>query len=709
MLLLACGVALAPARADETVTLAKRGFAGQSPAAPFEQFFLDARRLAAATTPAWTTSEGDLSAWGPAVIFPLLGPGVPGATALGLAAPLENEGTVPVLLFRTLGLYAAKSRVGLTDTPTLAAAVARNLATLERAAGNPGALAALKDLAPWGSVGVRAWIAYVLLLHRSYFDLRDSDATRWTAAGLRILREAMASGRVDGGGFRRGAGAEPLALWPTALMIYALVQAYEDEELIEYESEAIAAAAAIETLRADDGAYSAAPDQGEKDGRANAYLAGAFLLLWKNTGDVGYRDRAVAILRWLTAGAGAAAVARDAGLSTHTGYLALLLDSVATQPFENLLGRRPMQLTAELGAEPSKQAIDAMAARLRPADFKYRDMFDGVLRMLLERVPRAGGDIAYDYGDAPGYAAELLLLAGRNEMAKEIIERQAQLLAWPRARDLGEISFGARALLASLDYPDAADGAAAERGLRRYLVLSGIVTMAEGYYLDWLDHLTGGGGFAYGPTVIGAQIAATHLQFAERFPGHTIGWFVDPQRIGREILAAAERHAWDAVRHVYRVRPGTDAVVLLPNAMMIIDLLRAHQLEGEAAYRERAEEVAGGLEVLWDDVRGAYFAGAEQMGENAYQSLSTNSYAALAMLRLHQATQKPWYRARAQRIFDFINRDLYAGGIAYHHLHRGRRAAGDIWCSGCNWRLLSVLSELSRLAGREGSAGSAQR
>ena len=88
-----------------------------------------------------------------------------------------------------------------------------------------------------------------------------------------------------------------------------------------------------------------------------------------------------------------------------------------------------------------------------------------------------------------------------------------------------------------------------------------------------------------------------------------------------------------------------------------------------------------------------YFASSDQVGEHAYESLSTNSYAARALLRLYAATQKPAYRERALRILDFIAHDLYADGVIYHHLYRGRRAAGDVWCTGCNWRVLSVLVE----------------
>jgi hypothetical protein len=120
-------------------------------------------------------------------------------------------------------------------------------------------------------------------------------------------------------------------------------------------------------------------------------------------------------------------------------------------------------------------------------------------------------------------------------------------------------------------------------------------------------------------------------------------------------------------------------------------------VSGEPAYLARAEEVAAGLDALWDPTRNAYFASSEQTGDNAYQSLSTNSYAALALLRTFQATHTPAYHQRALAIFDFINHDLYCDGVVYHHLYRGQRATGDIWCTGCNWRVLSELVELAAL------------
>lgn len=683
----------APAQAAQTVNLSTRQFATSSPAAPFQSFFSEARRLAASTTVAWKGADTDLTAWGPALIFPLLEPSTPRDAILDLAATLEEPAAGPILLFRTAGLYAAKSRLPFVDTPTLMSALGRNLGLIERATRDIEGFTAAAGLRDWGSIGTGAWLAYLELLYRDYGDLGAPGASPWNAEGLRIVEQLVTQGQLaDGKGFRRGPHDDQLSLWPSTLMIYALMQAYENEEAVKYESSAIAAAAAIELLRAGDGSYFSTPAKAETDARANTYLAGALLLLAKNTGDRLYRERAVGIIQWLSSGQGATAVGRDAGLGAHVAYLVLLLDSLATQPYENLLGRRPMRVAVE-SAVPAARSVADMAARLRPDDFRYRGMFDAVLHTLVERVPHAAGDFAYDYGDAPGYAASVLLNAGDTTIAPQIVRREERLLSWPRPRNFDEIAFGTRALFAALDHDTVVDSGAAGSALRRYLWLSGGLAFADRYYLDWLDWYTGGGGYDYGPTVLGAQIASTHLEYAERFPTQRVGWW-QPVQIARALIDGANT-AWDADRQIYRARPNSDEIWVLPNAMMILDLLRAHQLTGEPAYRARAEAVGRGLDALWDEQRGAYFASSGQMGDLGYESLSTNSYAALAFLRLYETTHTPAYRSRAAAVFEFIGRDLYADGVVYHHVYRGRRAAGDIWCVGCNWRVLAELTELA--------------
>ena len=623
-------------------------------------------------------------------MFGSLEASVDAGSVTDLAAPLQAEAIAPRLAFRSLGLYAAKSRVPFTDTPALRQALDRNLRTLARAIGDAQSVASTPGLSEWGSIGTTAWVAYLELLYRDYFDLGNADAVTWNTAGIRLVEELLANGRLPSGtGFRRTAREDELRLWPNALAIHALVKAYENAELVKYESAAIDAAAALEALRSPQGSYYTTAARTESDPRANAYLAGAFLLLFKDTGDTQYLDRALGIVRWLI---GPASAAADAALSAHVAYVLLLADSLAVPGAERILGRRPMQ--NDDGAVPPS-AVDAMAARLRPADFRYRAMFDGILHTLVAHEPASAGDFAYDYGDAPGYAATVLLEAGDRHLAPQIVQREAALLAWPRPRDFDEISFGAEALLGALDHPDVAGAAAAATALHRYLALSSGLAVLDRYYFDWLDWLTNGGGFEYGPTVLGAQIAATQLRYAAHFPGRAILAAIQPLAIGMRLLDGADGAAWDAAHQIYRARPNNDEIWVLPNAMMILDLVAAQQLTGDSRYLTRAQQVATGLEAVWDARRGAYFASSGQMGEGAYESFSTNSYAALAFLRLAGATPSALYRERALRVFDFIARDLYANGIAYHHVFRGRRAAGDIWCPGCNWRVLAALMELA--------------
>src|SRR5262249_28999808 len=193
----------------------------------------------------------------------------------------------------------------------------------------------------------------------------------------------------------------------------------------------------------------------------------------------------------------------------------LLLDSLSTQPFENFLGRRPMRVAAELEG-PSTRAVNEMAARLRPPGFRYREMLDGVLHTLTERAPEIGGGFAYDYGDAPGYAASVLLAAGDAVRAARIVQHETQLLAWPRPRDFDEVSFGVGALFAARQQPGATDTAVADSAIRRYLLFSGSLAIIDRYYLDWLDWFTGGGGGGGGATGVGWRRGGRRLVFFRR-------------------------------------------------------------------------------------------------------------------------------------------------------------------------------------------------
>ncbi|HTO57895.1 MAG TPA: hypothetical protein VMJ74_08865, partial [Pseudomonadales bacterium] len=189
--------------ADQSVSLSAREFSRNSPVAGYRDAFGSARRRAADTTAAWTSASDDLAAWGPALIFPLLGAGLSSDTVIALAAPLQDRDPAPKLLWRTLGLYAAKSRVPFDETPPLLAAVNRNLGAINRAARDIDAFVDTPELKPWGPIGLGAWVAYLDLLFRDYWDLGNPGAESWDADGLKIVSDLLTRGRLaDGKGFR---------------------------------------------------------------------------------------------------------------------------------------------------------------------------------------------------------------------------------------------------------------------------------------------------------------------------------------------------------------------------------------------------------------------------------------------------------------------------------------------------------------------------
>ena len=333
-------------------------------------------------------ADTDLSAWGPALIFPLLGGRGHRDGARTWPRRWRPRAPAPVLLFRTLGLYAAKSRVPFTDTPSLRQAIERNLRTIERATRDLEAFTAGRGCRAGAALvpvrGWRIWSCCTATTSSSGIRVRQ----RWNADGVRIVDELLVRGRsFPDGGFRRDPRDEQLTLWPTALAIYALVKAYENEELVKYESAAMRRPR--RSMRCAPTTAATSPHAAKrKDPRANAYLAGALLLLFKDTGDAQYREPRAAILRWLTSGS-AAGGRQDASRSAQVAYLVMLLDSLATQPYENILGRRPDAARRRAGLRRG-QGASTVAARLRPPDFRYREMFDAVLHTLVERVPRGG-------------------------------------------------------------------------------------------------------------------------------------------------------------------------------------------------------------------------------------------------------------------------------------------------------------------------------
>ena len=73
-----------------------------------------------------------------------------------------------------------------------------------------------------------------------------------------------------------------------------------------------------------------------------------------------------------------------------------------------------------------------------------------------------------------------------------------------------------------------------------------------------------------------------------------------------------------------------------------------------------------------------------------------------------QETGEEAYVDKAREVMAFLMEDLYQEGIVYHHVYKGAACRGDIWCPGCNFRLLVYLDYLDDLE-KNGAAATKDR
>lgn len=130
-------------------------------------------------------------------------------------------------------------------------------------------------------------------------------------------------------------------------------------------------------------------------------------------------------------------------------------------------------------------------------------------------------------------------------------------------------------------------------------------------------------------------------------------------------------------------------------AVMMMALSKAYIITGEVSYLDRAEEVyATSITALWDSVNDGFFSDSS----HRYKNLSGNNNFVWGLLEMYRATGKEEYLEMAERTIDYILRDLYENGIAYHHWEEGVGRA-DYFCTGCNFELLANILTLNNLLG----------
>jgi len=231
------------------------------------------------------------------------------------------------------------------------------------------------------------------------------------------------------------------------------------------------------------------------------------------------------------------------------------------------------------------------------------------------------------------------------------------------------------------------------------LGLAALLARLDDYYLDGVDALTGGGSYGYGATTLTAQ--AAYLLFLSRYhppEGFRPEWDEYPQ-VALRMVDAAGRVAWDEAGGYYYKSPSEPEIYLLADGHMVYALVEAYRFTGDAKYLDQAKRVVAALDRLLGDPDGkGYYALPPAVPSLGYKSLSSSCYAFKACALIYQETGEEAYLDKARDVMEFMMGELYGGdGIVYHHEYKGAVCSGDIWCPGCNFRVLQYLDYLNDL------------
>ncbi len=572
---------------------------------------------------------------------------------------------------------------------------------------------ALAALAAWGN-----------LLYRDYWDWPRASRYAYPAVGLDLLNQARAEAwDEDKGYYRRRPGDHGLDVLANAWMVTALNKAFENEELVRYQEDAEKSLAALEGLWDEvEGGYfsSEAPPGQRKTLRENNAAVTALLMMYKSFRTPEYLERARQAMGFaardlmgqgklfsaLENGAVVEAEGWSPAENFHFLYNALLEQSLSEEPCANLLGRRPMLCAAHGlpgGSRPG-------AGRLR-----YGDEAEAILETLLYKVPWRDGDILYDYGDMPGYAAWYLFNLAREtgeeeyaQRATAVADRIVRLIHEDLFYYISEISFGGFSLYAAKRYYGAS-APVYEEELDGLLGLAALLARIDNYYLDIVDALTGGGSYGYGATTLTAQVA--YLLFLSRYhpPEAYRPLWDDYPEVALQMVEAALREAWDEAGGYFYKSPTEPEISLLADGYMVYALVEAYRYTGNDRYLDQARRVVAALDTLLGDPRGkGFYALPPAIPSLGYKSLSSSSYGFKACALLYQETGEEAYLDKAREVMAFLMEDLYEEGIVYHHVYKGSACRGDIWCPGCNFRLLVYLDYLDDLE-KNGAAATKDR
>jgi len=346
----------------------------------------------------------------------------------------------------------------------------------------------------------------------------------------------------------------------------------------------------------------------------------------------------------------------------------------------------------------------------RKVDNEYADLFAAVYRRLLTESRIVNGDDQEDYGDSAAFCCALIFTWAKNGKAteEELAFATRLMTAYREKVD----RFTANPLVILLD---------SDLAMEIYIGVLGLLVAYEAQpqsetlacmdaYFDAILGLTDMLGETiyylpippYGPTTIKAGLAAMLLHYPLATGGG--GRAAERTAQGLAVLEEMDRMVWDEALGGYRYLAFDNHayVYQYSNVTAIQALVRAYRLTGRTFYLDRAETVAAGLEVLFSEEYGAYFASDESCpraphsGEE-YIALSGQNYAIYDDLLLFRETGNDEYQRRALTLFDFARDVLFVEeeNICFHDIQHGVLA--EWYCTGCNWQLLYNLALLDDL------------
>lgn len=234
--------------------------------------------------------------------------------------------------------------------------------------------------------------------------------------------------------------------------------------------------------------------------------------------------------------------------------------------------------------------------------------------------------------------------------------------------------------------------------IRRYLDLMAPVARHPAFLYQY--HVE-----PYGPVTVIAGAAWFYLSYPLTF-GPDDEKSAEYRKIGLEIIDKLDRRLYREKnkKYLYSAQPGYDFTYVYNNAVMVQALVRAYVLTGEERYYRRGLDI---METVDRDLYNPGYKGwmaAEDLGKynrrykkigpqynREYMALSAHNYIAYACFALYEAGgfRDEALLDSALRALSFEQAWLWDGeGRIEHHIERGRLAAAEDYCAGCNFQTL---------------------